>query len=340
MHPAQGALDGRADPAVRGRDAGAGAARASCRTSSAGWSGSSNYRPDLAKLVSRWDEPGAGERRLLSLLRGHRMKCLLQAHARRDRVPLRLRRARALASTTATHPYVFVARRHSASASSYEPGESDSGLFGGNSNWRGPIWFPVNYLLIESLQKFHHYYGDDFKVECPTGSGKFLTIDEVADELSRRLTRLFLRDAQRPAAGVRRAREAADRPALPRLPPVPRVLPRRHRPRRRRVAPDRLDRPGRETPAAPKSSPVRRSGKLPYGSDSIWTAPCSSAQATNPAGALVTPKMLAPLRLRMPCQRRSVRVARRRSAFANVAPESSAPLRSAPEKSASSRSAP
>ena len=57
----------------------------------------------------------------------------------------------------------------------YEPGESDTGLFGGNSNWRGPIWFPVNYLLIESLQKFHHYYGDDFKVECPTGSGNFMT---------------------------------------------------------------------------------------------------------------------------------------------------------------------
>jgi hypothetical protein len=75
-----------------------------------------------------------------------------------------------------------------------------SGLFGGNSNWRGPIWMPVNYLIIESLQKFHHYYGDDFKVECPTGSGKFITINEVADELSRRLSKLFLKgeDGQRP----------------------------------------------------------------------------------------------------------------------------------------------
>ena len=67
---------------------------------------------------------------------------------------------------------------------SYQPAESDTGLFGGNSNWRGPIWFPVNYLIIESLQKFHHYYGDDFKVECPTGSGRYLTLDEVADELA------------------------------------------------------------------------------------------------------------------------------------------------------------
>jgi hypothetical protein len=78
----------------------------------------------------------------------------------------------------------------------YEPAESSTGLFGGNSNWRGPIWFPVNYLLIESLQKFHHYLGDDFKVECPTGSGVYMTLWEVAAELSRRLTRIFLTDDQ------------------------------------------------------------------------------------------------------------------------------------------------
>jgi hypothetical protein len=83
----------------------------------------------------------------------------------------------------------------------YWPGEARSGLFGGNSNWRGPIWMPVNYLLIESLQKFHHYYGDDFRIECPTGSGQFKTINEVADELTRRLVKLFLKgkDGQRPA---------------------------------------------------------------------------------------------------------------------------------------------
>ena len=74
------------------------------------------------------------------------------------------------------------------------PAESDSGLFGGNSNWRGPIWFPVNYLIIESLQKFHHYYGDDFRVECPTGSGQLRTLDQIADELATRLERLFLKD--------------------------------------------------------------------------------------------------------------------------------------------------
>ena len=76
----------------------------------------------------------------------------------------------------------------------YEPAESSTGMFGGNSNWRGPIWFPINYLLIESLQKFHHYLGDDFKVECPTGSGQMLTLKEVATDLSQRLTRIFLKD--------------------------------------------------------------------------------------------------------------------------------------------------
>jgi hypothetical protein len=85
----------------------------------------------------------------------------------------------------------------------YEPAESSTGLFGGNSNWRGPIWFPCNFLLIEALQKFHHYLGDDFKVEFPTGSGQQLTLSEVATELSRRLTRMFLRDAsgRRPIFG-------------------------------------------------------------------------------------------------------------------------------------------
>jgi hypothetical protein len=76
----------------------------------------------------------------------------------------------------------------------YEPAESNSGLFGGNSNWRGPIWFPLNYLIIESLQTFHQFYGDEFKIEFPTGSGKLLTLEEVATELAHRLTTIFLRD--------------------------------------------------------------------------------------------------------------------------------------------------
>jgi hypothetical protein len=149
-------------------------------------------RPQLATLVSRWQEPGLGERRLLSLLRGHRMKMLLKRMLDESEF-LSDYGVRALSKHHEQHPYVFdcVGQRLSVQ---YKPAESDSGLFGGNSNWRGPIWFPVNYLLIESLQKFHHYYGDDFEIECPTGSGNFITIEEVAEELTRRLSRIFLRD--------------------------------------------------------------------------------------------------------------------------------------------------
>ena len=80
------------------------------------------------------------------------------------------------------------------------PAESEGGIFGGNSNWRGPVWMPLNFLLIESLQKFHHYYGDDFKVECPDGSGKFLPLTKSPRTISTRLTRLFVKDdtGQRP----------------------------------------------------------------------------------------------------------------------------------------------
>src|SRR5262249_34103747 len=97
----------------------------------------------------------------------------------------------------------------------YVPGESTSNLFGGNSNWRGPIWMPVNFLLIESLRRFHRYYGDDFSVECPAGSGQFLNLDQVANELSRRLSRLFLKneDGRRPVFGdsLRHQRDPAFR---------------------------------------------------------------------------------------------------------------------------------
>jgi hypothetical protein len=157
-----------------------------------------NYRPNLAALVSRWQEPGRGDRRLLSLLRGHRMKCLLRRMLDETEF-LSDYGIRALSRYHRDHPYVFSGGGQE-NRVTYLPAESDSGIFGGNSNWRGPIWFPVNYLVIESLRKFHHYYGDDFKIECPTRSGKYCTIQGVADELTRRLTRLFLRD---PASGRR-----------------------------------------------------------------------------------------------------------------------------------------
>jgi hypothetical protein len=160
-----------------------------------------NYRPDLAALVSRWNVCGTGERKLLSLLRGHRMKMLLRRMLDESEF-LSPYGVRALSRAHLERPYEFHWDGQTMSVG-YQAGESNSGLFGGNSNWRGPIWFPVNFLIVESLQKFHHYYGDDFKVECPTGSGHYITIDEVARELARRLVGLFVKNERgaRPVFG-------------------------------------------------------------------------------------------------------------------------------------------
>jgi hypothetical protein len=160
-----------------------------------------SYRPELAQLVSHWDQPGRGKRRLLSLLRGHRMKKLLMRMLDPNEFLAEFG-VRALSKVHERDPYVFRVNGSDLTVR-YVPAESDSGLFGGNSNWRGPIWFPVNFLIIESLQKFHHYYGDDFLVECPTGSGKLCTIDQIADDLATRLERLFLKDERgvRPVLG-------------------------------------------------------------------------------------------------------------------------------------------
>src|ERR1700691_3930056 len=159
------------------------------------------HRPNLASLVSHWQSPGRGERRLLSLLRGHRMKRLLQRMLDESEF-LSDYGVRALSRAHLERPYVFRMDGNDLTVR-YTSAESDTRQFGGNSNWRGPIWFPLNFLIIESLQKFHHYYGDDLKVECPTGSGHMMTLWEVAGELSARLTRLFLRgpDGRRPADG-------------------------------------------------------------------------------------------------------------------------------------------
>ncbi|QDU60350.1 Mannosyl oligosaccharide glucosidase [Planctomycetes bacterium Pan216] len=157
-------------------------------------------RPHLANLVSRWQVPGRGERRLLALLRGHRMKRVL-ARMLDETEFLSDYGIRAVSRYHKDHPYVLhcdgqVLQCYGQDLSvEYQPAESNTGMFGGNSNWRGPIWFPVNYLIVESLEKFHHYYGDDFKVECPTNSGNYMTINEVAQELSRRLCSIFLKDA-------------------------------------------------------------------------------------------------------------------------------------------------
>ena len=149
-------------------------------------------RPELTANINCARRPGLGERYLLALAYRDRLERVLKIMLDESEFfsPYGVR---ALSRFHKDAPYILhidgVDHRVD-----YEPGESTSGLFGGNSNWRGPIWFPVNYLLIESLQKFHHYYGDDLKVECPTGSGNMMNLWEVSQELSRRLSRIFLRD--------------------------------------------------------------------------------------------------------------------------------------------------
>ncbi|GAB2940741.1 glucosidase [Hymenobacter coalescens] len=159
------------------------------------------HRPHLAALVSRWQEPGKGERHLLSLLRRHRLEKLLSRMLDESEF-LSDYGIRALSRHHLEHPYVYNTPEADFTVR-YEPGESESDLFGGNSNWRGPVWFPINYLIIESLQRFHNYYGDSFTIEYPTGSGKRLTLNEVANALAGRLTAIFRRDAagRRPAFG-------------------------------------------------------------------------------------------------------------------------------------------
>ena len=148
-------------------------------------------RPDLAALVSHWEEPGEGRRRLLALVRGHRMKRLLKRMLDPAEF-LSPHGIRSLSRLHLDHPYELPVDGTTHTVR-YEPAESTTGLFGGNSNWRGPIWYPINYLLIESLQKFHHYYSDDFLVEHPTGSANRQTLAQIATDLSQRLSSVFLR---------------------------------------------------------------------------------------------------------------------------------------------------
>jgi hypothetical protein len=159
------------------------------------------HRKDLTSNVASMKDPGEGERRLLSIVNDRQLRRILRVMLDESEF-LSPYGIRALSRAYKDKPFVLPVDGAQYTVA-YEPAESTTGLFGGNSNWRGPIWFPVNYLLIESLQKLHHYFGDDFKVECPTGSGVQMTLWEVAAEISQRLTRIFLRDESgvRPAHG-------------------------------------------------------------------------------------------------------------------------------------------
>ncbi|HYK51693.1 MAG TPA: glucosidase, partial [Terriglobales bacterium] len=158
-------------------------------------------RPDLTNNVACMTTEGASERRLLSIAGQDQLRCILK-YMLDEREFLSPYGIRALSQFHREHPYTLNVNGTEHRVD-YEPGECSTGLFGGNSNWRGPIWFPVNFLLVESLQKFHYYLGEDFKVEFPTRSGKMMTLWDVAGELSRRMTSIFVRDVKgrRPVFG-------------------------------------------------------------------------------------------------------------------------------------------
>jgi hypothetical protein len=158
-------------------------------------------RPALVRAVASLTTPGEGGRRLLSIVDRGKLDRILPRLLDPDQF-LGDYGVRALSRAHLKYPYELHVDG-SVHRVTYEPAESTTGLFGGNSNWRGPIWFPTNYLMIESLQKYHHYYGEAYQVECPRGSGQWMNLNEVAADLSLRLTRIFLRDStgRRPVYG-------------------------------------------------------------------------------------------------------------------------------------------
>jgi hypothetical protein len=158
-------------------------------------------RPDFGNHVETQTTPDGTVRRFLSLVNRDRLRSVMR-YLLDENEFLSPHGVRALSRWHKDNPYTLHVEgiEHRVD---YEPAESKTGVFGGNSNWRGPVWFPVNYLIIESLQKFHYYLGENYRVELPFGSGRMASLWEVAAELSRRLTHLFLRDGdgRRPVYG-------------------------------------------------------------------------------------------------------------------------------------------
>jgi len=151
-----------------------------------------NHRPDLARLVSNWGVKGVDAKHLLSLLRGHRMKRILYRMLDETEF-LSGYGIRSLSKYHKDHPYTLRMGSDLYSVR-YTPGESDTSLFGGNSNWRGPVWMPLNYMIIETLKRFHDYYGDDFRLEYPTHSGNLYSLKEISEKLAGRVISLFTLD--------------------------------------------------------------------------------------------------------------------------------------------------
>ena len=155
------------------------------------------YRRDLSSQIAYMERSPDGAKRLLAIPSRERLLRVL-SYLLDEREFLSPFGLRAVSRIHAERPYVLQAGG-SEYRVDYVPGESDTGLFGGNSNWRGPIWFPLNFLIVEALERYHQFYGDGLRVECPTGSGRMMTLGEVASEISSRLTRIFL-----PGAGGHR----------------------------------------------------------------------------------------------------------------------------------------
>ena len=160
-----------------------------------------NARPELRTYIHDPTTDGYGGRRLAAILNEDKLRRVLTRMLDEQEFfsPYGIR---ALSRHHAEHPYVFHAGGQEYGVG-YLPGESDSGMFGGNSNWRGPIWMPVNGLIVRALLQYYAYYGNDFTIECPTGSGRLMNLYQVAEELSRRLASIFLRDSEgrRPVFG-------------------------------------------------------------------------------------------------------------------------------------------
>jgi hypothetical protein len=158
--------------------------------------------PELAANIHMPGEPGVNGRRLLSIVNEEKLRRILGRMLDENEF-FSPHGIRSLSRVHREHPFIFQYGGQE-SRVDYLPGDSDSGMFGGNSNWRGPVWMPVNFLLFGSLLRLYAYYGDDFTAECPTGSGRFLTLFEIAQELGKRLTSIFLRDGsgRRPVNGM------------------------------------------------------------------------------------------------------------------------------------------
>ena len=197
-------------------------------------------RPELIEQMHDPFKVGVGGRRLGAIVNETRLRRVL-ARMLDEREFLSPHGIRSVSRYHAEHPYVYFAGGQ-AYGVNYEPAESHSGMFGGNSNWRGPIWMPINGLIIRALLNYYAYYGDAFQVECPTGSGVRMNLFQVAKELTRRLESIFRRGARRSSSRLRRQSKVSSGPVLARLPPLLRILPRRQRCGPRREPSDGLDR--------------------------------------------------------------------------------------------------